>query len=547
MSLFSSKQNSSLLNLISSKLVEYSKKITFTPESIVCINISKSAAEQISETYPDSNMEFINFSDLVNSQFQKDDASVDLLIANIAMLKDVQPDILLADAKRVLKISGVLIFATFDSSSLFLLKKYNNELRNQQIFDEKKMLEQLTFMRSLHFSSLKEHLLATDKPDIYIDCDIFFVSYPKKLKPNVKEEKEQSAEFLESEAEERKELREKLDILEKELEEDSENEVEQEKEEEREKGFESESEPEEFEQKEREEIREETEEESEMPEHEKVDEQENEEELENTEKPEQEIENLEAGEKKEINERESEDEKREEIKDVEEVEEKEGIEDVEEGEEEEKEEIEDVEEGEEGEKKELSELEHGEEESDKVENKEQSQEVELDEEQEFESYSEEQQKEFERNIVSSEKNVHKIPLTVDERSKTLTRLESGIHQSREELADHEKKITHHLNSTISILAQLESKDLNKEYRADKIAELKKNLDQHKKMLATYRSLYDKHKTLLNNFINTHEQASQKDDNLEDRYHQLIREHQKLLTEHEDKISEHENFTNNLTI
>lgn len=530
MSLFSSKQNSSLSNLISSKLVEYSKKITFTPQNIVCLNISKSAVEQISETYSDSNVDFINFSDLVNSKFLKDDASVDLLIANIAMLQDVQPDILLADARRILKITGVLIFATFDSSSLLLLKKYNKELQNRQIFDEKKMLEQLSTMHSLHFSSLKEHLLATDKPDIYIDCDIFFVSYPKKLKPNVKEEKELSAEFIESQAEEKKEEREKFERLENEKLEEEEQEQDKEKGEEEGKELESEYEPEEFEQKERAEIPEETEE-AEVPEHE-TDEQENKEELEIPEKPEQEtesgIESIEPEEKEEIKETEEQNE----------GETKEEIEDAEQEQEQEQE------------KEEPFELEPGEEESGEVENTEESQEVEnkeLDDEQEVESRSEDQEKDVESHVEPSENNVHEIPLAVDKNSETLTRLASGIHQNREELADHENTIAHHLNSTLSILTQLKSKDLKKEYRADKIAELKKNLAQHKQMLATYRSLYDKHKTLLNNFINTHEQATQKNNDPNDRYHQLIKEHQKLLSEHEDKINEHENFTNNLTI
>lgn len=519
MSHINSEQNNTLYNQISLKLLDYSQEISFSPNYIACFNISNLAIIELQKSYPRALITKLSHSDLENSYFVNDDASVDLLIANIFTLDEVEIGALLHDVIRILKKEGIFIFATFDSSSIPILKKITAETKNQKLSDEKKIFEQLRSMPSLHFSSFKEQIAAPESNQL-IEYDVFFVSSPNVMLPDsdnsgIEDElSEENSEMTAEERLEKKEAQEEETENKEEVEEETENEVETE-------------------------LEEETEGEEEARENET----ENKEEAE----PEEEIESKGEVEVEEEFEDKEELEAEAETEDKEEAEEEKEPEDKEEVEvEEETENLEDAEIEEETEAKEEAEVEQ--EIEDKEDTKEEPEDKEGDK---VEEETEDEVNIEEKEMTEREKTLEKGESEETESHENETKMTSEkideLKSYGKKLNNHAEQIDLHISSTQSILKQLKSENLDETERKVKMEALQQHHAQHEEMLAEYKSLYDQHNKLLSHFINSQDKTLGKILSRDDKYHELIDTHLKLMSEHQDKIQQHDELAKNFTI
>lgn len=161
-----------LVDLLNEKLIAHLRKISFSPNHVLTLNVSHFAQNELKLIYSTATIQAISFSDLTESCFPILDVSVDLLVANLSMINQCDPGILLQDAQRFLSNNGIMIVATFDHSARPFLEKNNQVI----IYDEKQLTANLTQIPSFYFSFLKEHLVAIDQSEQFIDGDIFFVA-----------------------------------------------------------------------------------------------------------------------------------------------------------------------------------------------------------------------------------------------------------------------------------------------------------------------------------------------------------------------------------
>ncbi len=146
-----SSSNSFLLEFINSKLITHAKKTSLAPNFILSLNMSDSAHIQLHYLYPKAKIKSFSLADLKDFNFPVADESIDLLVANFSIAYDFDPDILFANARRILSKDGLFIFSTLDNII--------NRLNDAHLF---------------YFFYIKEHIIT-------IDFNIFFAANEKIL------------------------------------------------------------------------------------------------------------------------------------------------------------------------------------------------------------------------------------------------------------------------------------------------------------------------------------------------------------------------------
>jgi hypothetical protein len=526
--------SSFLREMISTKLIATLDKVSIDPTSILTLNLTESAKVSLLHLYPHAKIYHLQLADIKENQLSFSDESIDLIIAQLGVARDIDLHALLSAIERVLTRKGMFVFTAYHVDQDNQLNPFIKESVEKETSSENKVLRALDQIEALSFSTIKEHLDVSIRAGESVNVDIFFASKihtAQEMKvlgirsfksTEISENNEKITHSERKEVDEKKEGKEKEEPEEKEEHEGKEEPEEKEEHEEKEKP-EAKEEHEEKEEPEEKEEHEEKEKPEAKEEHEEKEKPEEKEEHEEKEKPEE----KEEHEEKEKPEEKEEHEEKEELEEKEEHEEKEEPEEKEEHEEkEESEEKEEHEEKEESEEKEEHEEKEESEEKEEHEDKEEAKEKE-----EHEDKEEAKEKE---KLEEKEEPAEKAEPDVIMAMQTLA---NKMDKNKEILAMHAHKLTQHADSMKEILNVLSDASLSQEQRQAKMVELDKHHELHRAMLTDYQVLHQQHAELLTHFIESQESVLEHHPALADSMSEMIKQHKEVINQHEDHLKE----------
>ncbi len=482
--------NAHLQSLINAKLMQYAMLINSSPNSLLGFNLSDSIHALFESAYPKTIIDYINWQPSDNNELPIVPKSMDLIVANVQGINAIDLKNLLQQFKQLLTKRGTLIFITDKKQ----LAKVDLEKLNIFTF----YLFHVTFLR------VKEY-------DIFIAVQLEDMELIDKLRTWMREQEinedtiDKKIEEQDTDENENKEVERDEQVEAAEVEEDKEEakEVEESHEENEEEKAEEKEIPEERELEE--------EKESNKKEREEAEVEQEHEEKESVESKEKEQAEVEPGEKEVEQEHEMERPELEQEK-------------LEAG----------VNEEEPQEKEELEELEEPEQEHEEIEEEEKPEEVHESEEHE--------EKENNEHEMEHEKHPH-----MEESAHTLVHHdenENKVHElehSREMLNAHAATLAAHVSSSLEIERELAKGISSDKLIKSKQAQLVNAEQKHKELVNKYKILYDKHNTLLQNFMNERENVLEKGAQAKNVYEHVVDEHKEELKKHETLLAEQNNL------
>lgn len=168
-----------LSTIINSTLIDYALWLAPEALSILDLNLSDAARVELQQSYPKSHCQHLSFSDMESGHFYQADISIDLFIANIARTYPLDLKLFFNDVRRVVHREGVILFATFDSSTLDVVKTQVHVDASEIFVDESVPKQILKKIPNVQYIIFKKELF--DLNESQKICAYIFVLAPLKM------------------------------------------------------------------------------------------------------------------------------------------------------------------------------------------------------------------------------------------------------------------------------------------------------------------------------------------------------------------------------